>query len=95
MGTWVYPHQNFDEPAFADGSPILRPVVPLILSPDRPAAIDVLGSGSPLSVADADLFSWLDMDVEADTPLYELDRWSIRHHPRVRSRGGAAATGGR
>lgn len=72
MATWVYPHRDLDEPVFADGSPILRPVVPLILSPDRPDAVAVLDSGSPLSVADADLFAWLGVDVEVDEPLYEL-----------------------
>ena len=70
--TWVYQHQDLGEPVHVDGSPILRPVVPLIVGADLPAVLGVLDSGSPISVASADLFAFLGVDIEADDPLYEI-----------------------
>ncbi len=70
--TWVYHHQDLGEPVHVDGSPILRPVVPLIVAAELPAVLGVLDSGSPISVASADLFAFLGVDIEADDPLYEI-----------------------
>jgi len=44
--TWVYRHQDLGEPVHVDGSPILRPVVPLIMADVLPAVLGVLDSGS-------------------------------------------------
>jgi hypothetical protein len=71
-GTWVYAHQDLGEPVHVDGSPILRPVVPLIVAPELPAVLGVLDSGSPISVANVDLFTFLGVDINADEPLYEI-----------------------
>jgi len=51
---WVYDHQDLGEPVHVDGSPIVRPVVPLIVADELPAVLGVLDSGSPISVASAD-----------------------------------------
>ena len=71
-GTWVYAHQDLGEPVHVDRSPILRPVVPLIVASDLPAVLGVLDSGSPISVANADLFTWLGVDIDSGEPLYEI-----------------------
>ncbi len=71
-GTWVYPHQDLGEPVHVDGSPILRPVVPLVVAPGLPAVLGVLDSGSPISIANVDLFTWLGIDVDAVEPAYEI-----------------------
>jgi len=44
----------------------------LIINAELPAVLGVLDSGSPISVASADLFTFLGVDIEADEPLYEL-----------------------
>ena len=44
----------------------------LIVADVLPAALGVLDSGSPISVASADLLAFLGVDVEADDPLYEI-----------------------
>ena len=31
--SWVYPHQDLAEPPYPDGSRVLRPAVPLMVSP--------------------------------------------------------------
>ena len=69
---WRYPHQDLGEPLHADGSPIRRPVVPLIVAQGRPSVLGVLDSGSPMSVADADLFGLLGIDIHRDAPVYEI-----------------------
>ena len=61
---WVYPHQDLGEPLHVDGTPVLRPVVPIIVTDELPAMLGVLDSGSPVSVANADLFRWLGIDVD-------------------------------
>jgi hypothetical protein len=43
---WNYAHQDLGEPSFVDGSPILRPVVPLVVSTELPAVLGVLDSGA-------------------------------------------------
>ncbi len=70
--SWVYPHQDLGEPLHVDGSPVIRPVVPLIVAPALPAVLGVLDSGSPVSVANADLFRWLGIDIDQAVPLYEM-----------------------
>ena len=69
---WTYPHQDLGEPVHVDGSAVVRPVVPLVISGLMPAVLGVLDSGSPISVADADLFAPLGIDVERDEPVYEV-----------------------
>ena len=61
---WSYPHQDLGESVHVDGSAVVRPVVPLVISGLMPAVLGVLDSGSPISVADADLFALLGIDVE-------------------------------
>ena len=70
--SWVYPHQDLGEPLHVDGTPVLRPVVPLILTPELPAMLGVLDSGSPVSVANADLFRWLGIDIDHSEPVHEM-----------------------
>ena len=70
--TWVYHHQDLGEPVHVDGSPVLRPVVPLIVAAELPAVLGVLDSGSPISLASSDLFAFLGVDIEVDDPLYEI-----------------------
>jgi len=69
---WSYDHQDLGEPHLLDGSPVLRPVVPLIVSDDLTTVLGVLDSGSPVSVADAAVFRWLGIDVDATEPMYEI-----------------------
>jgi hypothetical protein len=69
---WNYAHQDLGEPSFVDGSPILRPVVPLVVSTELPAVLGVLDSGSPVSVASTDVFRWLGVDLSVAQPLYEI-----------------------
>ena len=71
-GTWAYPHQDLGEAVHVDGSAVLRPVVPLIITDAMPAVLGVLDSGSPISVANADLFASLGIDVDIDQPAYEI-----------------------
>jgi hypothetical protein len=69
---WSYPHRDLGERAYREGFAILRPVVPLkvdVLSEDLLAVVD---SGSPISVADAQLFKWLGVDFARTEPLYEV-----------------------
>lgn len=72
MTDWIYPHRDLDEPPYPDGSPVLRPVVPVVVSSGLPAVLGVLDSGSPASVADATLFDMLGVDLERDEPLFEI-----------------------
>jgi hypothetical protein len=72
MTDWVYTHRDLDEPPYPDGSPVLRPAVPVVVSPSLPAVLGVLDSGSPASVADATLFDLAGVDIEHDEPLYEI-----------------------
>lgn len=69
---WSYPHRDLGERPIREGSAILRPVVTLkveVLSEDLLAVVD---SGSPISVADAQLFEWLGVDLLTAQPLYEV-----------------------
>jgi hypothetical protein len=69
---WVYLHQDLDEPPYPDGSRVLRPAVPLVISPGLPSVLGVLDSGSPASVANAKLFGELGVDIDRTEPLYEI-----------------------
>jgi hypothetical protein len=72
VADWSYPHRDLGERAIREGSPILRPVVPPkveALSEDLLAVVD---SGSPISVADEQLFKWLGVDLRTTQPLYEV-----------------------
>lgn len=70
--SWVYPHQDLGEPLHVDGSAVVRPVVPIIVAADLPAVLGVLDSGSPVSVANADLFRWLGIDIDENEPDFEI-----------------------
>ncbi|TPW15514.1 MAG: hypothetical protein FD127_725 [Acidimicrobiaceae bacterium] len=70
--TWEYPHEDLGEPVHVDGSPVLRPVVPLIVTAGMPAVLGVIDSGSPISVANADLFALLGIDIDLDQPAYGI-----------------------
>lgn len=72
MTSWVYRHQDLDEPPYPDGSRVLRPAVPLVVSPGLPSVLGVVDSGSPASVANATLFGELGIDLDRAEPLYEI-----------------------
>ncbi len=72
MTSWVYPHQDLAEPPYPDGSRVLRPAVPLMVSPGLPSVLGVVDSGSPASVANATLFGELGVDIDRAKPLYEI-----------------------
>lgn len=72
MTSWVHLHQDLDEPPYPDGSLVLRPAVPLVVSPGPPSMLGVLDSGSPASVANATLFGELGVDIDRTEPLYEI-----------------------
>jgi hypothetical protein len=69
---WKYAHQDLGESLYVDGSSITRPVVPLVVSPDLPAVLGVLDSGSPISVASTDVFRWLGVDPAVTAPIHEV-----------------------
>jgi len=69
---WSYDHRDLGEPALPDGSLVCRPVVPLIVAPFSEDLLAVVDSGSPISVADSQLFKWLGVDISRVKPLYEV-----------------------
>ena len=69
---WTYAHRDLGEPALPDGTPVRRPVVPLLIAPHAEEFLAVVDSGSPISLADAQLFHWLGIDLRTATPLYEM-----------------------
>ena len=69
---WSYDHRDLGEPPLPDGTPIRRPVVPLAVAPFTEDLLAVVDSGSPISVADAQLFKWLGVDITTVRPLYEV-----------------------
>jgi len=69
---WRCSHEDLGEPVHVDGSPILRPVVPIVVAVGMPAVLGVVDSGSPISVATADLFERLDIDIDSDQPAFEV-----------------------
>ena len=46
--------------------------MPLIVAPFSEDLLAVVDSGSPISVADAQLFKWLGVDISMVPPLYEV-----------------------
>ncbi|MDQ3542742.1 MAG: hypothetical protein M3431_02580 [Actinomycetota bacterium] len=72
MATWTYPHVDLEESPHPDGSPILRPVVPLMRAPGTARFRGVIDSGSPISAADATLFGQFGIDIDNDPPLFEV-----------------------
>ena len=72
MTDWTYAHRDLDEPPYPDGSPVLRPAVPVVVSSSVPAVLGVLDSGSPASAADAALLGLLGVNIQRDEPLYEI-----------------------
>jgi hypothetical protein len=71
-GPWIYAHRDLGEPLLPDGSPVRRPVVPLLVPPFSEDFLAVVDSGSPISLADEQLFTWLGVDVKQADPLYEV-----------------------
>ena len=72
MAAWTYPHISLNESPHPDGTPILRPVVPLTLASHSTQLAGVIDSGSPISAANAALFRDIGIDIDNDEPLYEL-----------------------
>lgn len=68
-GRWVYAHQDLGELVHVDGSAMVRPVVSLDVVAGMAAVLGVLDSGSPISVANADLFALLGVDIDVDEPV--------------------------
>ena len=68
----MYEHQDLGEAPHPDGSRILRPAVRIGWGQNRTPVLGVLDSGSPVSVANADLFEMLGVDLGVDAPLYEV-----------------------
>lgn len=69
---WSYPHRDLGEPALPDGSVVSRPTVRVHIEGLSENLLAVVDSGSPISVADAQLFSWLGVDLSTADPLYEV-----------------------
>ena len=69
---WSYDHRDLGEPALPDGSRVCRRVVPLIVAPFSEDLLAVVDSGSPISVAEWQLFKWLGVDISRVRPLYEV-----------------------
>lgn len=69
---WRYAHQHLGEPPLPDGQPILRPIVTVAVSNHPQVLLAVVDSGSPISVADATLFSRFGIDLAVDEPLFEV-----------------------
>ena len=69
---WTYPHRDLGEPALPDGTRVRRPTVPLQIGSFSEDLLAVVDSGSPISVADAQLFKWLGVDLAKSTPVYEV-----------------------
>jgi hypothetical protein len=70
--TWNYPHRDLGEQALPDGSPIRRPTVRVHMEGLSENLLAVVDSGSPISVADSQLFRWLGVDLSTAVPLYEV-----------------------
>lgn len=68
---WTYPHRDIGEPPLPDGTPIRRPSLTLQIPSVSEDLLAVVDSGSPISVADAQLFKWLGVDITDATPVYE------------------------
>jgi hypothetical protein len=51
---------------------VLRPVVTVGIPSLSESLLAVVDSGSPISVADWQLFKWLGVDLESTEPLYEV-----------------------
>ncbi len=69
---WVYAHRDLGEPSHVDGSPLTRPVVPIEPAAGMAAVLGVLDSGSPISVANAEVFALLGVNIDKDDPVHEV-----------------------
>lgn len=69
---WTYPHRDIGEPPLPDGTPVRRPTVPVQIPSVSEDLLAVIDSGSPISVADAQLFKWLGVDLANAEPVYEI-----------------------
>jgi hypothetical protein len=72
VSIWIYPHVDLEESPHPDGSPVLRPVVPVMRAPGSAQLRGVIDSGSPICTANAALFGQFGIDIDNDPPLYEL-----------------------
>jgi hypothetical protein len=70
--SWRYPHIDLGEVSLPNGNPVRRPVVTVSAVGSIQPLLAVLDSGSPISVADARLFERFGVDLEVDTPIYEV-----------------------
>ena len=67
---WQYGHRYLGEEALPDGQPVLRPMVTVGapgLAEEYEALVD---SGSPISIANSELFGKFGIDLSVDEPLY-------------------------
>ncbi len=70
QSVWTYDHRDLGESRKINGAAVLRPAVPLIVASELPAFLGVLDSGSPISICNAELFTWLGVDIETAKPAY-------------------------
>ena len=70
QSVWTYDHRDLGESRTINGAAVLRPAVPLVVASQLPAVLGVLDSGSPISICNAELFTWLALDIETAKPAY-------------------------
>jgi hypothetical protein len=71
-GWWRYEHLDLNEASLPDGTAVRRPVVTVGGRDSEREYVAVVDSGSPVSVADARIFASLGIDIESDTPIFEV-----------------------
>lgn len=72
MSPWVYPLRDLAESPFPDGSPILRPAVPILIPDQTSVHLGVLDSGSPLSVTSRRFARRAGIDLDTAEPVMEV-----------------------
>ena len=72
MSAWTYRHVDLEEAPYPDGTPVLRPVVPVMRAPGSAQLRGVIDSGSPISAANAALFGQFGIDLDSAQPMYGL-----------------------
>lgn len=69
---WIYPLRDLAENPFPDGSPILRPAVPILIPNQDSVHFGVLDSGSPLSVTSGRFARQAGIDLDSAVPILEV-----------------------
>jgi hypothetical protein len=69
---WRYEHLDLNEASLPDGSAVRRPVVTVGAHGSEREYVAVVDSGSPVSVADARIFTSLGIDLGSDSPIFEV-----------------------